>query len=68
MTFDPCEDCGSPLISVVMFALLVWATPIAVAIARRHNVDDVTRERRLIRAQFWTTCVAVILTVWYVFR
>jgi len=68
VTFDPCDDCGSPLVPVLLFSIIVWSGPIILGAIRRHVADDSAREARLAKAQLITTVIAVLMTAWGILR
>jgi hypothetical protein len=68
VTFDPCEDCGSPLVPLVFFTVILWSGPLILGALRRHNAFDSEWEARLAKAHRLAMLMATVLTASAILR
>jgi hypothetical protein len=66
MTFNPCDDCGTSLVPVLLFFWFAWSVPFTLAAIRRHLGHDDPLSRRLVRVQWFTVIMVALLSFGWV--
>ena len=66
MTFNPCEDCGSPIWPLVVVVVVLWSVPAMLMALRHHAAPDPEHDAEVGRVQAWATVIAGLITVWLV--
>lgn len=68
MTFNPCEDCGSPIWPLVVAVVVIWSVPALLLALRIHVAPDRGHETAIGEIQVGVTVVAGLITAWLVIQ
>ena len=66
MSFNPCEDCGSSDVLLVVSVAVIWLFPIGLGAMRRFVAPDPEQEDAIGKVQRFVTVCALLLTAWLV--